>query len=79
MNRKSNKGTRGQPEQSRKAILDAASLEFATEGIAGARTDAIARSAGVNKALLYYYFMSNALLPGGRRYDSRTSSGADRG
>ncbi len=56
MKRKTNKGTRGQPEQSRKAILDAASLEFATEGIAGARIDAIAKAAGVNKALLYYYF-----------------------
>lgn len=30
--------------------------EFATQGIAGARTDAIAEAAGVNKALLYYYF-----------------------
>lgn len=49
-------GTRGQPEQSRIAILQAAVHEFAREGVAGARTDAIARSAGVNKALLYYYF-----------------------
>ena len=49
-------GTRGRPEQSRIAILDAAVREFAREGVAGARTDAIAKSAGVNKALLYYYF-----------------------
>ena len=49
-------GTRGRPEQSRAAILKAAVREFAQEGVAGARTDAIARSAGVNKALLYYYF-----------------------
>jgi TetR/AcrR family transcriptional regulator len=49
-------GTRGQPEQSREAILHAAVREFAREGVAGARTDAIAKSAGVNKALLYYYF-----------------------
>src|SRR5437867_9052371 len=49
-------GTRGKPEQSRVAILDAAVREFAREGVAGARTDAIAKSAGVNKALLYYYF-----------------------
>ena len=49
-------GTRGRPEESRAAILKAAVREFAQEGIAGARTDAIARSAGVNKALLYYYF-----------------------
>ncbi len=49
-------GTRGRPEQSRAAILKAAVREFAQEGVAGARTDAIAQSAGVNKALLYYYF-----------------------
>lgn len=49
-------GTRGRPEESRANILQAAVREFAQEGVAGARTDAIARSAGVNKALLYYYF-----------------------
>jgi TetR/AcrR family transcriptional regulator len=49
-------GTRGQPEQTRSRILDAALVEFSKEGLAGARTDAIARAAGVNKALLYYYF-----------------------
>jgi AcrR family transcriptional regulator len=49
-------GTRGQPEESRAAILKAAVAEFAEHGIAGARTDAIARAAQVNKALLYYYF-----------------------
>src|SRR5208283_5279948 len=38
------------------AILHAAVAEFAEFGIAGARTDRIARTAGVNKALLYYYF-----------------------
>ncbi len=55
-------GTRGQPEQSRVAILDAAVREFARDGVAGARTDAIARSAGVNKALLYYYFADKEAL-----------------
>lgn len=49
-------GSRGRPEESRQAILAAALAEFASQGIAGARTDAIAASAGVNKALLYYYF-----------------------
>ncbi|MGB9236016.1 MAG: TetR/AcrR family transcriptional regulator [Terriglobales bacterium] len=49
-------GTRGQPEESRAAILRAAVAEFAEYGIAGARTDRIARAARVNKALLYYYF-----------------------
>src|SRR5882724_11023294 len=55
-------GSRGQPERTRSAILDAASEEFAHEGLAGARTDAIARSAGVNKALLYYYFRDKESL-----------------
>ena len=55
-------GSRGKPEQSRAAILKAAVREFAREGVAGARTDAIARSAGVNKALLYYYFKDKEAL-----------------
>ena len=55
-------GTRGRPEQSRAAILKAAVREFAREGLPGARTDAIARSAGVNKALLYYYFKDKEAL-----------------
>jgi TetR/AcrR family transcriptional regulator len=55
-------GTRGQPEESRAAILKAAVQEFAREGVAGARTDAIAQSAGVNKALLYYYFKDKEAL-----------------
>jgi TetR/AcrR family transcriptional regulator len=55
-------GSRGQPEQSRAAILRAAVREFAREGVAGARTDAIARRAGVNKALLYYYFKDKESL-----------------
>jgi TetR/AcrR family transcriptional regulator len=49
-------GTRGQPEESRAAILRAAVAEFAEYGIDGARTDRIAHTARVNKALLYYYF-----------------------
>ena len=49
-------GTRGRPEESRASILKASVAEFAEHGIAGARTDRIARTAHVNKALLYYYF-----------------------
>lgn len=52
----SRSGSRGRPQESRAAILKAALAEFASQGIAGARTDAIAEAAGVNKALLYYYF-----------------------
>src|SRR6266571_5615053 len=57
-------GTRGQPEQTRATILDAAMSEFAQEGVAGARTEAIARAARVNKALLYYYFKDKETLYG---------------
>jgi len=57
-------GSRGQPVESRAAILQAAAQEFAENGIAGARTDAIARQARVNKALLYYYFKDKETLYG---------------
>jgi TetR/AcrR family transcriptional regulator len=57
-------GSRGRPEQSRAAILQAAVREFADQGVAGARTDAIARAAKVNKALLYYYFKNKEALYG---------------
>lgn len=55
-------GTRGRPEASRASILRAAVAEFAEHGIAGARTDAIAHAARVNKALLYYYFKDKDAL-----------------
>jgi TetR/AcrR family transcriptional regulator len=45
-------------DRTRKTILRAAIREFSLHGLAGARTDAIAESAKVNKALLYYYFKS---------------------
>jgi TetR/AcrR family transcriptional regulator len=57
-------GSRRQPEQSRATILQAAIREFAQRGIAGARTDAIAEAAHVNKALLYYYFRDKETLYG---------------
>ena len=57
-------GSRGRPEESRAAILKAAIMEFSREGVAGARTDAIARAAGVNKALLYYYYEDKDALYG---------------
>src|SRR5580704_8800315 len=46
----------------RKTILRAAIREFSAHGLAGARTDAIAESSKVNKALLYYYFKSKSGL-----------------
>ena len=48
--------------ETRSRILDAALTEFAANGLAGARTEAIAAAAGVNKALLYYYFESKEKL-----------------
>src|SRR5689334_1755846 len=42
----------------RMKILRAAEQIYAQNGLAGARTEAIAEAAGVNKALLYYHFKS---------------------
>jgi AcrR family transcriptional regulator len=43
-------------ERTRRAILKAATAEFAENGLAGARVDRIADVSGVNKRMLYYYF-----------------------
>jgi TetR/AcrR family transcriptional regulator len=51
-------GRQAKSTETRAAILAAAGRIFAKSGLAGARTDAIAAAAGVNKALLYYYFKS---------------------
>lgn len=48
--------------ETRGRILEAALKEFAANGLAGARTETIAAAAGVNKALLYYYFESKEKL-----------------
>jgi TetR/AcrR family transcriptional regulator len=48
--------------EARTRILEAALSEFAEQGLAGARTERIAAAAGVNKALLYYYFDSKEKL-----------------
>lgn len=48
--------------ETRSRILDAALSEFAANGLAGARTEQIAAAAGVNKALIYYYFESKEKL-----------------
>src|SRR5262245_31904138 len=47
-----------QAVDTRATILAAAEQAFAKAGQAGARIDEIAATAGVNKALLYYYFKS---------------------
>jgi len=57
--------TRTQAERAdltRARILEAATREFSANGLAGARTERIAEAAGVNKALLYYYFRGKDAL-----------------
>jgi TetR/AcrR family transcriptional regulator len=57
--------TRSQTERAdhtRARILEAAICQFSENGLAGARTERIAEAAGVNKALLYYYFSSKEAL-----------------
>ena len=49
-------------DQTRARILAAAVRQFSENGLAGARTELIAEAAGVNKALLYYYFKSKDAL-----------------
>ena len=44
------------PKRTRRRILSAALKEFAANGFAGARVDAIARRAAINKRMLYHYF-----------------------
>lgn len=43
-------------DRTQHAILRAAMHEFSDKGLGGARIDAIAEGAGVNKRLIYYYF-----------------------
>jgi len=43
-------------DRTQQAILRAAMAEFADKGLGGARIDAIADRAGINKRLIYYYF-----------------------
>jgi AcrR family transcriptional regulator len=57
----------GRPEQSveldlRQRILDAAAAEFAAVGYTGARMERVARAAGCNRALPYFYFKSKEAL-----------------
>ena len=44
------------PQQSQARILEAALKEFAAKGFDGARVDAIAHKARINKRMLYHYF-----------------------
>jgi AcrR family transcriptional regulator len=53
---KPQRGITRDPERTRGAILAAATREFATNGLTGARVDAIAQRARVNKRMIYHYF-----------------------
>lgn len=48
--------------ETRKRLLEAAVVEFATYGIAGARVDRVAEQAGANKSLIYTYFGNKEAL-----------------
>src|SRR5208283_1073577 len=50
------RGAERNPERTRERILSAALEEFALNGFAGARVDAIAQRAAINKRMLYHYF-----------------------
>ncbi|MHC1481282.1 TetR family transcriptional regulator [Frateuria aurantia] len=49
-------------EATKERILEAAMTEFSTYGIAGARVERIAKTAGCNKNLIYIYFESKETL-----------------
>ena len=50
------------PERTRAKILEAATDEFTKHGLGGARVDRIAKRAGTNERMLYYYFLSKDQL-----------------
>ena len=50
------------PERTRSRILEAATDEFTKHGLGGARVDRIAKRAGTNERMLYYYFISKDQL-----------------
>lgn len=49
-------------DQTRKRILDAATVEFARKGLGGARVDEIALRSKANKRMIYHYFGSKERL-----------------
>lgn len=56
------RGKQRDAEVSRARVMAAAAVEFAARGFDGAKVDAIAARAGVNKAMLYYHFTGKAAL-----------------
>jgi AcrR family transcriptional regulator len=53
---------KAKPDNPEKQILDAADNIFHTKGLNGARMQEIADKAGINKAMLHYYYRSKQLL-----------------
>jgi TetR/AcrR family transcriptional regulator len=62
MGKPARQANRRDPDRTRGAILAAAQAEFSTNGLSGARVDAIARRARANKRMIYHYFGSKAGL-----------------
>lgn len=54
--------TKGKDENTEKKILEAAKNVFQSKGMDGARMQEIADKAGINKAMLHYYYRSKQLL-----------------
>ena len=54
--------TAGEEAGSKEKIISASMEEFAEFGLSGARVDRIARRAGINKAMIYYYYQSKENL-----------------
>jgi len=52
----------GKADATKERILDAAMAEFSAYGVAGARVDRIAKTAGCNKNLIYVYFENKETL-----------------
>jgi AcrR family transcriptional regulator len=51
-------GRKNDPQRTREDILEVATEEFSTHGLAGARVDAIAERTRTSKRMIYYYFGS---------------------
>lgn len=56
MSAKPQQRRKNDPERTKADILDAATEEFATHGLAGGRIDAIAEKTRTSKRMIYYYF-----------------------
>ena len=70
-------GRQRNPERSRERILAAALEEFSERGFAGARVDAIARRAGLNKQLISHHFGGKQALYDAVMSARRTAAGGE--